>query len=165
MIFLTVGTQFPFDRLVKAIDDFVSQSGLKQKVFAQVGNSSYQPRNFEFVRYLEKNEYDHTIKQASIVVSHAGMGSIIAAMSYQKPLLVVPRLKEYNEVVNNHQVAIARKFEQLGHILVAYQQEDLPAKIAELETFVPRQRKTNVEAVANRISKFLAEVGKAEKQS
>ena len=68
MIFLTVGTQFPFDRLVKAIDELISQNGFKQKVFAQIGDSSYQPRNFEYVKSLEKSEFDRSVQKASSIV-------------------------------------------------------------------------------------------------
>jgi len=54
MIFLTVGTQFPFDRLVKAVDDLLDGDLVNEKIFAQIGDSSYRPRNFKVVSSLEK---------------------------------------------------------------------------------------------------------------
>lgn len=158
MIFLTVGTQFPFDRLVKCVDDAVSQDGFKEEIFAQIGESSYRPRNFEGVSSLEKRLFDKRIREASGIISHAGMGTIMMALDNRKPLLVVPRLEKNGEVVNDHQVAIARKFEELGHILVAYDTKDLPQKMKQLRTFVPRKRKAQPEAVANRIAQFLDEL-------
>ena len=77
------------------------------------------------------------------------------ALDNKKPLLVIPRLKKYGEVVNNHQVAIARKFEKLGHILSAYNVEELPGKLQQLKTFVPKIRENQAQAVANRIARFL----------
>lgn len=69
--------------------------------------------------------------------------------------VVMPRLKKYGEVVNDHQVVIARKFSELGHLLVAYDVEDLPDGIHKLKNFVPRERKANPDAVADRIGHFL----------
>ncbi|MBA7651210.1 hypothetical protein ES703_59027 [subsurface metagenome] len=158
MIFLTVGTQFPFDRLVKCVDDAVSQNGFKEEIFAQIGESSYRPRNFEGVSSLEKRLFDKRIREASGIISHAGIGTIMMALDNRKPLLVMPRLRKYGEVVNDHQVAIARKFEELGHILVAYDTKDLLQKMKQLRTFVPRKRKAQPHAVAERIARFLNEL-------
>lgn len=158
MIFLTVGTQFSFDRLVKSVDDAVSQNGFKEEIFAQIGESLYQPLNFEAVPSLEKQLFDKRICEASSIISHGGMGTIMMALDNRKPLLVMPRLRKYGEVVNDHQVAIARSFEQLGHILVAYDAKDLPQKMEKLRTFIPRKRKAQPQVVANRISQFLEEL-------
>jgi len=158
MIFLTVGTQFPFDRLVKAVDTLVGRNGFDEEIYAQIGNSSYQPRNFKAIPSLEKTVFDKYICEASCIISHAGMGTITMALENHKPLLVMPRLKRHREVVNDHQVSIAKKFEELGHILVAYTEEELPDKLRELKTFVPKPRENQAKAVADRIAEFLKQV-------
>jgi UDP-N-acetylglucosamine transferase subunit ALG13 len=155
MIFLTVGTQFPFDRLVKAVDEAFDKSLIDEEVFAQIGQTSYKPRNFDSTISLEKNLFDEHVRKASSVISHAGVGTITLTLDNNKPLLVMPRLKTYGEVVNDHQVAIAQKFEELGHILVAYQEKQLPQKIRELKSFIPRKRHIQTEAIAGRIANFL----------
>ena len=155
MIFLTVGTQFPFDRLVKAVDNIFGQGLINEEIFAQIGETSYKPHNFESAASLEKKVFDMYFKKATSVISHAGMGTITMALDNHKPLLVMPRLKKYGEVVNDHQAAIARKFEELEHILVAYDVEDLPDGIRKLKNFIPKERKANPEAVADRIRCFL----------
>lgn len=158
MIFLTVGTQFPFDRLARAVDEIIDEGLIDGEVFAQIGESSYKPRNFESVAHLEKDVFDNYIREASGVIGHAGMGTISMAMEYEKPLLVVPRQKRYGEVVNDHQVAIARKFEELGHLLAAYEVEELEGKIHELKNFVPRKRQARPEGIMETIDTFLQEV-------
>jgi len=158
MIFLTVGTQFPFDRLVKAVDETVSKNGLDEQIFAQVGTTTYRPRNFEAVPSLEKTLFDKHFSEADSIISHAGMGTITMALDSGKPLLVMPRLSKYGEVVNDHQLAIARKFEQLGYLLVAYDAEDLPAEMKKLKSFVPQNRQPEAKLVADRISVFLNEL-------
>jgi len=155
MIFLTVGTQFPFDRLVRAVDEIVDQGILDGDVFAQIGGSSYQPRNFEAVTTLAKEDFDTQIRKSTALISHAGMGSITVALDNDKPLLVMPRRKQYGEVVNDHQVAIAREFGRLGCVLVAQDEQELPAVVSSLHGFKPAERATQPEAVATRISKFL----------
>jgi UDP-N-acetylglucosamine transferase subunit ALG13 len=155
MIFLTVGTQFPFDRLVKSMDQAFDGRLINEEIFAQIGESSYKPLNFESVVSLEKNVFDKRLREASNVISHAGMGTITMALKNHKPLLVMPRLKRYREHVNDHQVATARKFEELGHILAVYDAKDLPNGIRKLKNFVPRERKANPEAVADRVHRFL----------
>jgi len=155
MIFLTVGTQFPFDRFVRAVDNIFEKGLIDEEIFAQIGETSYKPRNFESVVSLEKKVFDEHFKRASSVISHAGVGTITMALKNHKPLLVMPRLKRNREHVNDHQVATARKFEELGHILVAYETEELPVKIEELKTFVPRKREAQPHAVAERIARFL----------
>jgi beta-1,4-N-acetylglucosaminyltransferase len=165
MIFLTVGTQFPFDRLVKAVDDLVGANGLDEKVFAQIGSSAYRPKNFEATSELEKSVFDDYFNRADGIISHAGMGTISMALGHKKPLLVMPRLSKYGEVVNDHQVAISRKFEELHYLLVAYDRADLSVKIQELKTFTPRERHPQIEHVVARISMFLNELSGSEKQS
>jgi len=158
MIFLTVGTQFPFDRLVKAVNKAASQNGFKEKIFAQVGCNSYQPQNFEAISLLEKDIFDKYIHEASCIISHAGMGTIAMALEHKKPLLVMPRFKKYGEAVNDHQISIAKKFEELGHVLVANTEDELAEKIEQLKSFVPQPRKAQTKAVIDRISKFLNEL-------
>jgi exopolysaccharide biosynthesis glucuronosyltransferase PssE len=158
VIFLTVGTQFPFDRLVRAVDEAVGGSGRGERIFAQVGASSYHPKHFEAVPSLKKALFDKHFNEADCVISHAGMGTITMALENRKPLLVMPRLRKYGEVVNNHQVAIARKFEELGYVLVAYGAWDVAAKMEQLRSFVPQDRCPRADLVATRISTFLNEL-------
>lgn len=163
MIFLTVGTQFPFVRLVKAVDDAMTELSLDEDIIAQTGECSYVPRNFKAVPFVDKDLFEKYILQASSVISHAGMGTIAAVLSCRKPMLVMPRLQKYGEVVNDHQLAIARKFETSGHILVAYETQDLVGKINQLKTFVPRERNSQYQMVAERIARFLAEISSEQK--
>jgi len=156
MIFLTVGTQFPFSRLVKAVDEAIMHGLIEEEIWAQIGQSSYQPHNFKkSTKFLEKHIYDQWMQEASKVISHAGIGSITMALDEAKPLLVMPRLRKYGEVVNNHQVDIAHKFEQCGYLLAAYNVEEMPEKIQSLKSFLPQQRNTQADKVAERISSFL----------
>jgi UDP-N-acetylglucosamine transferase subunit ALG13 len=155
MIFLTVGTLYPFDRLVGAVDDAVANGLITEDVFAQIGVGGIQPTCIESVESLDKMKFDKIIKQSSCLISHAGMGSIQAALSLGKPLLVMPRLYKYSEHINDHQVATAAKFEELGHVLAVYEEDQIPKRLEDIKTFTPRKRDTQVDKVVERISDFL----------
>jgi UDP-N-acetylglucosamine transferase subunit ALG13 len=156
MIFLTVGTYpLPFDRLVRTVDTAIKKGYIEEEVFGQIGRCNYRPLNMEYVEMLEKEMFDSYVTEASSIISHAGIGTIKIALDNNKPLLVMPRLKKYGEVVNDHQVATARKFEELGHILAVYEAEDLPKRIEQLKSFVPTPRQAQPKAVADRIAHFL----------
>ena len=161
MIFLTVGTQFPFDRLVRAVDEAAGENGFSEPIFGQIGDDSYCPRNFEAVTTLDKAAFDKHLCEADSIISHAGMGTIMMALEHRKPLLVMPRLRKYGEVVNNHQNAIAEKFEQLGYLLVAHRAEEVPMKMEMLSSFVPRERRPKANVVAGRISAFLSDMSQS----
>lgn len=158
MVFLTVGTQFPFDRLVRGIDKALSQDPLEFEIFGQIGDSTYQPQNFKAVPTLDKPEFDRIMSESSAVIGHAGIGTIKWALDSHKPLLVMPRLAKYGEVVNNHQVGIARRFADLGLLLTAEDENGLLAKLRELKSFSPRQRVNQADRVADRIERFLKQV-------
>jgi UDP-N-acetylglucosamine transferase subunit ALG13 len=155
MIFLTVGTQFPFDRLVRSVDEAMAAESLEEAIFAQIGDSSYRPRHFPYVDFLDKEAFDEQVRKASGLISHAGMGIITLAMEHRKPLLVMPRLKRYGEVVNDHQIAIADGFAGQGYLLAAYGPEELVAAMGKLKFFVPRAKLDQSGQVAARVAAFL----------
>jgi beta-1,4-N-acetylglucosaminyltransferase len=158
MIFLTVGTQFAFDRLIKSVDQAIDAGHISGEIIAQIGQSVYQPRNFDAKPFFDKPLFDKHLSQSSAMIAHAGMGTITMAMQNNKPLLAMPRLKKYGEVVNDHQLALAKRFEEFGHILVAYDEFQIPEKIQQLKTFIPRQRFVCPQTIAESISKFLTQV-------
>jgi UDP-N-acetylglucosamine transferase subunit ALG13 len=160
MIFLTVGTQFPFDRLVKAVDKAADNGNIGEEIFAQIGQSNYIPKNFKAIKKMEAELFDRFIRNSTAVISHSGMGTIEAALKNEKPMLVVPRLKKYGEVVNDHQLAIAKRFEAEGYLLAAFNEENIPDKICELRNFIPEKRISTSEALIQRISKFLNSINK-----
>lgn len=161
MIFLTVGTYpLSFERLVKATDAMIAKGFIEEEVFAQIGLCAYKPQNMKYVEILQKEVFDSYFQKASAVISHAGIGTITMALDNEKPLLVMPRLKEYGEVVNEHQVATAKRFEEFGHILVAHTEEELAIKAKQLRSFVPKKRENQAHLVAARIAMFLRAINK-----
>jgi UDP-N-acetylglucosamine transferase subunit ALG13 len=126
VIFATVGSQEPFDRLIRAVDEWAASRG-RFDVLAQIGNSSFRPRHIEFTKFLEPSDFNRLIRQASVVIAHAGMGSIISALEIGKPIVVMPRRGSLRETRNDHQVATAERFGSRGRVIVADDHKDFAA--------------------------------------
>jgi UDP-N-acetylglucosamine transferase subunit ALG13 len=125
MIFVTVGTQLPFDRLIKAVDDWAGANP-GAEVFAQIGPTEFRPRHVESVAFLKPDHADRLFRTATQIISHAGMGSIITSLKYRKPLLIVPRMASLGEHRNDHQLATAKWLGSRGGINVAWSEGDVP---------------------------------------
>jgi UDP-N-acetylglucosamine transferase subunit ALG13 len=128
VIFATVGSQEPFDRLIRAIDEWARARG-RSDVFAQIGNSTLRPRHIEFTKFLEPVDFNRVIREATIIVAHAGMGSIISALEIGKPIVVMPRRGKLRETRNDHQVATAERFGSHGQVIVAQDENDFAEKL------------------------------------
>lgn len=128
-LFLTVGTQLPFDRLTRAVDDWLEDNpDHAPKVFGQigpVGGTNYLPRNFDWVEFLSPEEFGVRFEGASHVVAHAGMGTIISAMVAGKPITILPRRAALGEQRNDHQIATVRNFQTKPGVQVAADEGDV----------------------------------------
>lgn len=107
MIFVTVGSLFPFDRLIRLADE-IAPTLPNEQFFAQIGDGAYEPVNMEFARLVPRPEFMRRLGQSKVLVAHAGMGSVITAMDTGIPVILVPRVLEWGEHTTDHQMATAR---------------------------------------------------------
>jgi UDP-N-acetylglucosamine transferase subunit ALG13 len=114
MILVTVGTHNQgFDRLVRAADEMAALSN--EDVIIQYGSAVYEPqyaaRRF---RFTTSQEMEDLTARARVIVMHAAAGSLILSLRLKKPLVVVPRLRKHNEVIDNHQIQLATALDEKG---------------------------------------------------
>ena len=125
MIFVTVGThEQQFDRLVRCVDRLKAE-----EVMIQTGFSSYEPKACRWSKlcsYQEMNEY---MDQARIVITHGGPSSIMMALQRGKIPIVVPRQKQYEEHVNDHQVEFSRFIEEKQKNIIVVEEIDTLEKM------------------------------------
>jgi UDP-N-acetylglucosamine transferase subunit ALG13 len=131
LIFVTVGANAPFDRLVRCVDDWAA-SQESADVFAQIGDTDYQPGHLRWTHRLSPAEFRKTLRRANVVVAHAGMGTILQSLEAGVPVLVMPRRADLREQRNDHQLATARRLGERGLVHVALDAENLRARLHEL---------------------------------
>lgn len=139
MIFVSVGTQLPFDRLIIAVDEWASASSDRQ-VFAQIGPSKLRPRHIEHARFISPGECRNRMLAATAIVGHAGIGTILTALEMGRPLLVMPRRAALGEHRNDHQLATARHFAAQGGVKVAFDENELRLRLDELSGLAAQPR-------------------------
>lgn len=152
MIFLTVGTQLPFDRLITDMDALAGQ--LKRKIVGQIGISNYRPENFEYSAMLHPVRFDELCQEADIIVSHAGIGSILTAQKYQKPVVIVPRLARFGEHRNDHQLATCDNMKTYKGVYPASSREQLLEILSKPSFDTP-----SIDQTSRRRADFIAALG------
>jgi UDP-N-acetylglucosamine transferase subunit ALG13 len=128
VILLTVGTQLPFDRLVTIVDALAPE--LPEPVLAQIGRANYRPQNMEWRSYVDPVEFEHCIERCSLLISHAGIGTLVMAQKHRKPMILFPRRAVLKEHRNDHQLATVRALNGRPGVRIAYDEEDLVRLIA-----------------------------------
>ena len=122
MIFLTIGTHEPFDRLIRAVDDWCALRGTGAQIFGQITEpkaGAWRPRHFKWVARLAPQDYEERCAASRLIVSHAGMGTILTALSHAKPIVIMPRRGHLHETRNDHQFTTVRMLGNRSGIHVA----------------------------------------------
>jgi len=158
MIFVTVGTQeFQFNRLLEELDVLI-QKGVMQSedIYAQIGHSTYTPRNYKFVPFVNKSEFELLLNQCSLVISHGGVGSIVTALRYNKKVIVVPRLRKFKEHVDDHQLEIVSHFAKERYVLQALDIENLKSIIDDSYSFSPNPYTSGNEGIIKLLNDYIS---------
>ena len=159
MIFVAVGTQkFPFDRLLKGIDDLIAQGQLEADVFAQIGHTDYVPQNYQYQNFLSKDDFQSYISNCDLLITHSGVATIITGMKLEKPVVVVPRFASYGEHVDDHQLQIAESFSDKNLVLMCKDVEELAETVQEARTHVFAKYVSQKEQIVNTLRGYLATI-------
>jgi UDP-N-acetylglucosamine transferase subunit ALG13 len=128
MIFVTVGAAYwPFDRMLQPF----AELELDEELVVQYGTSSIRPVGARCVEFLPFETLVEHVRDARVVVAHAGIGSILIALANGKRPLVVPRLRRFGEAVDDHQLGSARRLQQEGLVTCVEDLADLPQLVRE----------------------------------
>lgn len=128
MIFVTIGSMFPFDRLIEVMDDWAARHP-ETPMFAQIGEGKYLPKHMPYERMVSPTKFRELNEDASIIVAHAGMGSVITASELGKPIVLLPRNAAQKEHTTDHQVDTANWLRSRPGIFVADTNADIDAQI------------------------------------
>jgi UDP-N-acetylglucosamine transferase subunit ALG13 len=155
MIFVTVGTQLPFERMLRQVD--TALTNIDMEVVYQVGPSEYKPSKGILHEYMSSEEYKLILSKSDVVIGHAGMGTIITSLEYSIPVILFPRMHELNEHRNDHQVATANKFGDTNGVFVANTSDEIILKLNEIKNMSCRGAFSdgNVRAFAEKLLPFI----------
>ncbi len=133
MIFATVGsTQIPFERFMRALEALPGD-----QLLVQHGPVPPPPGAARANAFMQFPEMIESMEAADVVVCHAGAGSILCALRAGHTPVVVPRLKRYEETVDDHQVEFSRALAAEGKVISV---EDLDLLREAVETAPARCR-------------------------
>lgn len=136
MIFVVLGTQkFQLNRLLRKIDHLIEEGVIQEKVYAQIGHSDYIPLHYQYKDFLSKEKFDQMVSNCNVLITHSGVGSIISGLTHHKPVIVFPRLVQYGEHVDNHQIEIAETFSKLNYVLACKEEDDLGKLLEKCKTY------------------------------
>lgn len=146
MIFVTVGTQKPFPRLLAMIRQW-AEAHPAQRIVLQGGPGAaaeHFPDNVTVHEMLTAGEFDSLVEQAEVVVAHAGIGTILACLDAGVPVIVVPRRAGLGEHRNDHQVDTAAALTHLERVYFIEQADELAPAIERAHTLTPAVERTRV---------------------
>ena len=151
-----LGTQNnSFHRLLEEIDKLIEKGVIKEKVVVQGGYTKYTSKNMEIFSLIPQEKLEKYQKQANLIITHGGVGSIITSLKLGKKVIAVPRLHEYGEHVNDHQKQIVENFDKEGYIIGIKDVLELEKAIEKLESFKPKKYEGNNKKMLSIIENYI----------
>jgi UDP-N-acetylglucosamine transferase subunit ALG13 len=161
LIFVTVGSRnYPFNRLFIELDKLCEEGIIKDKIFAQIGSSSYIPKNYEYKDYITQDEFLEKVKESKYVITHGASGSIMKALNENKKVIAVTRLEKYGEHINDHQIQNNEAFGENGYVIPVFEMNELKDAIIKIQTGKDNLKKWENKdpmAIVNLIDNFIQE--------
>lgn len=140
MILVTLGTQDKsFKRLLSTLEKQIEMGLITDEIVVQSGYTKFESKYMRLIPYFSQDELDRYRKDASLIITHGGVGSILDGCRINKKIIGVARLKEFKEHINDHQIEICERFAQDGYILFARNLDDIPRLINDSITFIPKK--------------------------
>jgi len=156
MIFVTVGSQkFPFDRLLKKVDQLAADGIISEEVFAQTGVSGYHPQHCRWQPFYDRVDFAKLVEGCDIMITHGGTGAIISAVKRGKKVIAVPRLARYGEHVDDHQLQLLQQFDELNLICVCPDENRLPEALQTVRTHRYDSYRSNTEAYITSLDELI----------
>ncbi|QTN00816.1 exopolysaccharide biosynthesis protein [Sediminibacillus dalangtanensis] len=156
MILVVLGThELPFTRLLDEVDRLKKESIIKEEVIVQHGHTPYSSERLTLKPFVSYEEMDALYDDASLVITHAGTGSVITGLRKGKTVIAAPRLKKYGEHNDDHQLQLVEAFTAQGHILSWHDGEKLEAVINQAKHFVPKPFQSGKQRLQQILTDFI----------
>ena len=159
MILVLLGTQNnSFHRLLEEVEKNIKDGTIKEEVIVQAGYTKFKSYKMRIIDMVSKEQLEKFQDEANLIITHGGVGSIISSIKKEKKVIAVPRLHEYGEHVNNHQIDIVKNFNEQGYIIGIEKVEDLKEAILKSKNFIPKKYEVNNELMLKTIEDFIDKI-------
>lgn len=159
MIFVTLGSQkFQFNRLLIEIDRLIEAGKIIEEVFAQTGYSDYEPKNYNYKNFLDRDEFSDIMGKCDKVITHGGTGAIIGAVKKGKKVIAVPRLSQFDEHVDDHQIEIVKQFKEMNFIEAIDNQNTLEKSLLSIDNEKFDCYESNTKNIIDSIEEFINKI-------
>ena len=156
MILVLLGTQNnSFHRLLQEVQKNIDNGNIKEEVVAQKGYTKFESKDMKLYNKIPTEEIKKLIDKADIVITHGGVGSIITSITKGKKVIAVPRLKEYKEHINDHQLDIINSFDEMGYIIGISKVEELGDALKKIKDFKPKKYIQNTGNILKIVENFI----------
>lgn len=156
MILVILGTQDkPFTRLLEALDAQKKAGAIQDELIVQAGCTKLDTDSMKIFDLLPIDEFDALINDADVIITHAGVGSILSALKKGKKVIACARLAQYGEHTNDHQLQIQEEFARQGYLISCEDFSKIHEIINKLNEFSPNPYISTTENVVNTIRDFI----------
>ena len=115
--FVSVGNgKKPFNRLLDNLEEVYSI--LPKPVIVQRGNTPFKSKKMLIYDFIEQNLFREYIINSKILIMHGGAGSLIQAIESKKFPIIFPRLKKYDEIIDDHQLELCNRLSKQKKIIL-----------------------------------------------
>ncbi len=156
MILILLGTQDnSFHRLLEEVQRLIDKKIITEKIVVQAGRTKYESKDMEIYSLMPEEDLKEIMERSDLVITHGGVGSIVMALKMGKKVIAVPRLSEFGEHINDHQIQIIDSFNSQEFLIGVTNLKDLEKALEKSKEFTPKKFKSETEHMINLIEEFI----------
>lgn len=108
------------------------------EIIVQAGHTDYKSDKMKIFDFISAEKLKNLYEKADYIITHGGAGSMFQAVKAGKKIIVFPRLQKYGEHVDDHQLQLSCKLENLGYLLVFRDGDEMSDVFNNLRDFKPK---------------------------
>lgn len=156
MILVLLGTMnFQFTRPLKEIEKLCKNGIIDDEIIVQSGFTVYHSKYFEIIPFIEPDEINKLIEKSSLIISHAGTGSVMGAIKKNKKTIAVARYQELGEHIDNHQLDLLDEFSIKGYLIPWYKDDNLIELLSKVKTFTPKPYISSKQKIIDHLKNYI----------
>ncbi len=156
MILVLLGTQnYSFKRLLEKIQEMIDKKVINDKVVVQAGRTKFESKDMEILGMVSDRKFKKLIKEADLIITHGGVGSIVTSLKMNKKVIAVPRLSGFDEHINDHQIQIVDTFNKQGLLIGVIELTEFEDALKRVKDFEPAKFISQTDNMINLIENFI----------